>query len=205
MPNAADGGSVVYGAGMVAGAAPMVLDTFVVIQNAVDENSSYGTGSQIIAAAGAAQAVTSMPPILNASLGSNGKLYLPTAKTTTGWGGNGSVTTVKIAGGVVMAGVVIAGAALVWDWINVFTTGDVSATKAGVNTGFTGLGLVGGPAGAATAAGYSLIDNYYPGGWLGNGSNQPYNGAGALLDYGTTVEKNKKIVPDWRPRDPGSI
>ncbi|QYM77554.1 hypothetical protein K0B96_09455 [Horticoccus luteus] len=160
-------------------------------------NSVYDLGSKAIAGAGGVQTAVGLVGTTGASIGSNGKVY------TSGWGGNQYVTTAKFAEIATKAGFVLAAAGTAWDWINVFNgSGSISGTKATVNTGFTGLGLLGGPMGAAGGAGYFLIDNFYPGGWLGNGSNQPYNGAGALRDYGTTIENNQKIVPGWEPRDP---
>lgn len=132
------------------------------------------------------------------SIGSNFKVY------KSGWGGNQYVTTVKIAGFVAKAGMFLAGAATVWDWINV-GKGELSSTHVSINTGFTAVGVFGGPTGAVVAVPYTLVDNFYPGGWVGGGSSQTYNGAGALSDLGTLVKDNQKIVPGWRLRDPGGF
>jgi len=62
-----------------------------------------------------------------------------------------------------------------------------------------------GPMQAATGALYYGIQEFYPGGWLGDGSHIPYNGAGALSDYGTTYERNRAIVPDFQMMDVGPM
>ena len=48
---------------------------------------------------------------------------------------------------------------------------------------------------------YGSVQALYPGGWLGNGSNIPYAGAGALSDYATTLSINRAIVPGFTMTD----
>jgi hypothetical protein len=74
--------------------------------------------------------------------------------------------------------------------------------EATANTLIGGYALTG-PMQAATGAFYFGIKDFYPGGWLGDGSGVPCQGAGALSDYNTTIMLNRQVVPDWRPRDPG--
>jgi hypothetical protein len=59
-----------------------------------------------------------------------------------------------------------------------------------------------GPLELADGAMFGLVQAWYPGGWLGNGSHVPYNGAGALYDCGYTNSLNHQIDPNFIVRDP---
>ncbi len=128
-----------------------------------------------------------------ATVGTNGSVY------TSGWGGNQSVSTARISNIAGAAGNLLAVVSTGMDAV-AWHNGTISGAEFTFNLSLTGLGYTG-PQGAAVAGAYYLVDTFYPGGWLGDGSNQPYNGAGALRDYSTTIENNQKIVPDWQPRD----
>ncbi len=90
----------------------------------------------------------------NWTLGSNLKVYL------SGWGGNQWVTTARVGSVAFGAGAILAGISAANDWNNP----GLSEGKRALNIAVTGIGLFGGPWGAAAAAVYGGVDTY-PGGW----------------------------------------
>ena len=92
-----------------------------------------------------------------ATVGSNGKPYV------SGWGGNGAVSTAKIAKIGKAAGIVASTVSTLVD-VNKWADGDPGMSSAHLltNLGFTALGFSG--PGAILAVPYSLIDGNYPGG-----------------------------------------
>lgn len=154
-----------------------------------------GHVARTLGAAGLGQAAGELT-IRNGSIGSNGKYY------PSGWTGNGSVSTIRLRGPIVGLGFGLLGAGIVSD-VYGLSTGTTSWSTALVNTT---IGLYGatGPMALANAAMYSGVEAFYPGGWLGNGSLVPYNGAGALSDLATTTELNQRINgSSWRLKEPG--
>lgn len=91
------------------------------------------------------------------TIGTNFKPYV------SGWGGNQYVSTTKISNVGKGMGIVGAAASSGADYYN-WQTGQIGTGHFATNLGFTGIGLRGGPIGAAISVGYSLIDNFYPGG-----------------------------------------
>ena len=92
------------------------------------------------------------------TVGENGWIY------TSGFQGNQYVSTAKIAN---VADKVALPLAFFSTGVDVYgaVNGNISWTKAGVNTGVTGVALFGGWPGAVIGGEYFMIDIAYPGGW----------------------------------------
>ena len=166
-----------------------------------EPGGNYESVSKTIAATSVVQTAVDVTGAVGATTVGLNANKLAVSVHTNGWGGNQYVTTAKAAELVVKFGWGLAGAATIWDWTHVGH--GITWQHASVNTAFTGLGLVAGAPGAIIAAPYALVDNFYPGGWIGSPAAAPYNGAGALSDYGTINSQNRTIIPDWRNREPG--
>jgi RHS repeat-associated protein len=159
-----------------------------------DSSNLFHFGSQVLAVGGGLQ--TFGEATLSGSvIGSNGKIYANV------FHGNQYVKVLKLGGPLRAAAIGGFGLGVALDTYGVLT-GTQSVGKLSANTAISAYGLTG-PMQAATAAMYFGIEAFYPGGLLGEGERIPYKSAGAWSDYGTTINENRKIVPNWQPKEPG--
>jgi RHS repeat-associated protein len=132
---------------------------------------------------------------------SGGSVGTNLAYYSSGWRGNNSVETLQLGKLIKGAGAGVAAAQTFVD-LNNLKRGDISTSRFLFGLGVTFYGAAG-PMEAVNAAIFGPIEVFYPGGWLGNGSNVPYQGAGALSDYGYTIYLNRQIDPNWALKIPG--
>ncbi len=115
----------------------------------------YDPVSQTVGYTGLAASTLQYSTAGQYSVGSNYKVY------TSGWGGNGSVSTAKLAGIADIAGRGLAIGSIAFDAYG-YNQGNISGAHLATNTTMTGVGVYGGWPGAAVAGSYFLIDTFYP-------------------------------------------
>ena len=119
------------------------------------------------------------------SIGSNGKVYF------NAWAGNKYVSTLRLAGPLKATGGFLFLGSVGYDSYRVLT-GQLSPTHAGINTGFGALGFTG--IGLIPSLEYSIVDEFYPGGWLGDAQNP-----GFFADYGRDMAATGQVPEGGGP------
>ena len=124
-------------------------------QSTIQGSPIYNPVSQTVGYTGLAASALQYSAASRYSVGSNYKVY------TSGWGGNGYVSTAKLGAISEIAGKGVAGLSVGIDAYGYYN-GNISGAHFATNTTMTAVGVSGGLPGAVAAGSYFLIDTLYP-------------------------------------------